>query len=48
METHHSSGEIHHYLCIFNGEFQNKLAFILQYAVPSRDKRRTTNAALPI
>ena len=34
MENHHFVGAILHYLCISNGKFKNKLAFVLQTAVP--------------
>ena len=43
----HSSGEILHYLCIFNRKFREKLAFRLQFTLPRRIPRRVTDRRNP-
>ena len=35
MQSLRFSVAILHYLCIFNGKFKEKLAFVLKFAVPS-------------
>ena len=40
MSNRRFSGEISHYLCIFNGKFENKLAFRLQFARCASDFMR--------
>ena len=46
MQNHHFSGAILHNLCISNGTFKTKLAFMLQFAALTREadgRRRVIN-----